>query len=73
MTTPKPLPPVSLQDQAWFAGVLVLYALVELSFNHRMLELTDVVLSNSDLDGVQLWGRIIAGFGLSMLLLRWLD
>jgi len=73
MTQPKPNPPVSLQDQAWFAGVLVLYALVELSFNHRMLELTDVVLSNSDLDGVQFWGRIIAGFGLSMLLLRWLD
>jgi hypothetical protein len=73
MITPKPLPPVSLQDQAWFAGVLVLYALVELSFNHRMQELTDVVLSNSDLDGVQFWGRIIAGFGLSMLLLRWLD
>ena len=73
MITPNPLPPVSLQDQAWFAGVLVVYALVELSFNHRMLELTDVVLSNSDLDGVQFWGRIIAGFGLSMLLLRWLD
>jgi len=73
MTRPQPNPPVSLQDQAWFAGVLVLYALVELSFNHRMLELTDVVLSNSDLDGVQFWGRIIAGFGLSMLLLRWLD
>ena len=74
MSIPKPLPTVSLQDQAWFAGVLVLYALVELSFNHRMLELTDVVLSNSDLDGVQFWGRIIAGFGLSMLLLlRWLD
>jgi hypothetical protein len=73
MTRPQATPPVSLQDQAWFAGVLVLYALVELSFNHRMLELTDVVLSNSDLDGVQFWGRIIAGFGLSMLLLRWLD
>ena len=73
MSIPKPLPTVCLQDQAWFAGVLVLYALVELSFNHRMLELTDVVLSNSDLDGVQFWGRIIAGFGLSMLLLRWLD
>ena len=73
MSIPKPLPTVCLQDQAWFAGVLVLYALVELSFIHRMLELTDVVLSNSDLDGVQFWGRIIAGFGLSMLLLRWLD
>ena len=72
MTRAHPTTPVSLQDQAWFAGVLVLYALVELSFNHRMLELTDVVLSNSDLDGVQFWGRIIAGFGLSMLL-RWLD
>jgi len=64
MTRAHPTTPVSLQDQAWFAGVLVLYAL---------LELTDVVLSNSDLDGVQFWGRIIAGFGLSMLLLRWLD
>ena len=63
----------SLQDQAWFAAVLVMYALVELSFNHRMLELTDVVLSNPDLDGLQFWGRVIAGFGLSMLLLRWLD
>ena len=73
MTRPQATPHVSLQDQAWFAGVLVLYALLELSFNHRMLELTDVVLSNSDLDGVQFWGRIIAGFGLSMLLLRWLD
>ena len=73
MTNTEPKPPVSLQDQAWFAGVLVLYALVELSFNHRMLELTDVVLSDTDLDGVQFWGRIIAGFGLSMLLLRWLD
>ena len=73
MKQPHPQPPVSLQDQAWFAGVLVLYALVELSFNHRMLELTDVVLSDKDLDGVQFWGRIIAGFGLSMLLLRWLD
>ena len=73
MKQPQPNPSVSLQDQAWFAGVLVLYALVELSFNHRMLELTDVVLSDKDLDGVQFWGRIIAGFGLSMLLLRWLD
>ena len=73
MTRTHPTSPVSLQDQAWFAGVLVLYALVELSFNHRMLELTDVVLSNSDLDGLQFWGRVIAGFGLSMLLLRWLD
>ena len=63
----------SLQDQAWFAAVLVMYALVELSFNHRMLELTDVVLSNPDLDGLQFWCRVIAGFGLSMLLLRWLD
>ena len=73
MTNTEPKPPVSLQDQVWFAAVLVLYALVELSFNHRMLELTDVVLSDKDLDGVQFWGRIIAGFGLSMLLLRWLD
>jgi hypothetical protein len=65
--------PNNLQDQIWFALVLVVYALVELSFNHRMLELTDGVLSNQDLDGLQFWGRLIAGFGMSMLLLRWLD
>lgn len=72
---PSTAPPskANLQDQVWFALVLVVYALVELSFNHRMLELTDVVLSNPDLDGLQFWGRVIAGFGLSMLLLRWLE
>ena len=63
MTNTEPKPPVSLQDQAWFAAVLVLYALVELSFNHRMLELTDVVLSDKDLDGVQFLQECSHGFG----------
>jgi hypothetical protein len=62
-----------MQDHAGFAALLVAYSFVELSFNHRMLELTEVVLSTSDLDGLQFWSRIIAGFGLSMQLLRWLD
>jgi hypothetical protein len=73
MFSPTPHPPARMQDHAWFAVLLVAYAFVELSFNHRMLELTEVLLSADDLDGLEFWGRTIAGFGLSMQLLRWLD
>ena len=73
MASPNHYLPARMQDHAWFAGLLVLYSFVELSFNHRMLELTEVALSVGDLDGLQFWGRLIAGFGFSMQLLRWLD
>lgn len=62
-----------MQEQIWFIGLLGVYSMVELGFNHRMLDLSGGFLSSSELDGLQLWGRVIAGLGLSMLLLRWLD
>jgi len=73
MASPNLHPPARLQDHAGFAALLVAYSFVELSFNHRMLELTEVVLSAGDWDGLQFWGRAIAGFGLSMQLLLWLE
>lgn len=73
MANPNHYASARMQNRAWFALLLVAYSFVELSFNHRMLELTEVVLSTGDVDGLQFWGRIIAGIGLSMQLLRWLD
>ena len=65
MASPNHYPSTRMQDHAWFAGLLVLYSFVELSFNHRMLELTAGVLSARDLDGLQFWGRLIAGLALA--------
>ena len=71
VVAPPPAP--RMQEQIWFIGLLGVYSMVELGFNHRMLDLSGGFLSSSELDGLQLWGRVIAGLGLSMLLLRWLD
>ena len=71
VVAPPPAP--RMQEQIWFIGLLGVYSMVELGFNHHMLDLNGGFLSSSELDGLQLWGRVIAGLGLSMLLLRWLD
>lgn len=63
----------SLHYSFAFACIVGLYALIELSFNHRLLESAGASLSQSEFDGLQTWGRLIAGFGLSMLIVRWLD
>ena len=48
--------------------LLVPYLLVELAFNHRLLTLTAGTLDNDALRGVEVWGRIISGIGLGLLL-----
>lgn len=48
--------------------LLVPYLLVELAFNHRLLTLTAGTLDNEALRGVEIWGRIISGVGLGLLL-----
>ncbi len=48
--------------------LLVPYLLVELAFNHRLLTLTAGTLDNEALRGVEVWGRIISGVGLGLLL-----
>jgi hypothetical protein len=48
--------------------LLVPYLAVELAFNHRLLTLTSGTLDNDALRGVEIWGRIISGVGLGLLL-----
>jgi hypothetical protein len=65
-----------LQSQAWFLALLAAYAVFELSFNHRLLELVgDLQLRASvdQLHGIELWGRVVSGLGLALLLMRCLD
>ncbi|PUE62687.1 hypothetical protein B9Z45_03740 [Limnohabitans sp. 2KL-17] len=62
--------------QLWFLSLLAAYAVFELSFNHRLLELAgDLRLSEAavELNDIELWGRVVSGLGLALLLIRWLD
>ena len=66
----------ALNLQVWFLTVLACYAVLELSFNHRLLELAgDLHLSTTadQLHDIELWGRVVSGLGLALLLMRWLD
>ncbi len=75
MRAPSPVTS-PLNFQPWFLAVLAVYSLVELSFNHRLLELAgDLHLSLSDdqMSQIEIWGRLVSGMGLSLLLMRWLD
>lgn len=68
--------PQTLNSQVWFLTLLVCYAVLELSFNHRLLELAgDLQLSTTrdQLHDIELWGRVVSGLGLALLLMRWLD
>lgn len=65
-----------LNFQPWFLLWLAAYSVVELSFNHRLLELAgDLHLSmtESRMQNIEIWGRLVSGMGLSLLLMRWLD
>jgi hypothetical protein len=66
----------ALNSQVWFLTVLACYAVLELSFNHRLLELAgDLQLTTTpdQLLDIELWGRVVSGLGLALLLMRWLD
>jgi hypothetical protein len=70
------VPNQALNLQVWFLTVLACYAVLELSFNHRLLDLAgDVQLSTTpdQLHDIELWGRVVSGLGLALLLMRWLD
>ena len=50
--------------------------MLELSFNHQLLELAgDLQLKTTpvQLNDIEIWGRIVSGLGLALLLMRWLD
>lgn len=64
-----------LHLQPWFLTLLVAYSVLELSFNHRLLDLTgnpSANLTASDLHGMEIWARVVSGLGLALLLMRWL-
>ena len=66
----------ALHLQPWFLALLAGYAVLELSFNHRLLDLAGDLQLNStptQLHDIELWGRLVSGLGLALLLMRWLD
>ncbi len=66
----------ALNLQPWFLLLLACYTVLELSFNHRLLELAgDLQRSAStvQLNDIEIWGRVVSGLGLALLLMRWLD
>lgn len=66
----------ALNLQPWFLLLLAAYTVLELSFNHRLLELAgDVLLKTTtvQLNDIEIWGRIVSGVGLALLLMRWFD
>lgn len=66
----------SLNSQVWFLTVLACYAVLELSFNHRLLQLAgDLQLTTTpdQLHDIEIWGRVVSGLGLALLLMRWFD
>lgn len=61
--------------QPWFLGLLAGYSVLELSFNHRLLDLAGGValpVSAADLLDIEIWARVVSGLGLALLLMRWL-
>lgn len=66
----------ALNVQPWFLIVLACYAILELSFNHRLLDLAgdlQMKTTPAQLHDIEVWGRIVSGLGLALLLMRWLD
>lgn len=65
-----------LAHQPWFLVLLSAYAVLELSFNHRLLVLAaDPTGADalSSLRAMEQWARVVSGLGLALLLVRWLD
>ncbi|MEN9888566.1 MAG: hypothetical protein RL559_603 [Pseudomonadota bacterium] len=69
-------PPRRLADQPGFWAMLAAYTVLELSFNHRLLEVAGGVQSAdavAQLHSLELWARCVSGAGLALLLMRGLD
>lgn len=61
--------------QPWFLILLACYTVLELSFNHRLLDLAGDLQWRANtvhLDDMEVWGRVVSGLGLALLLMRWL-
>jgi hypothetical protein len=66
----------ALNSRLWFLLLLASYTVLELSFNHRLLELAGDLqwkVTSVQLNDIEIWGRVVSGLGLGLLLMRWLD
>lgn len=66
----------ALNIQPWFLVLLACYTVLELSFNHRLLELAGDLQWRAtplQLNDIEIWGRVVSVLGLGLLLMRWLD
>lgn len=56
----------------WIYGALIpaIYLIVELSFNHQLIEVSSETVSHEVLTGLEFWGRVISGVGLGLALYR---
>lgn len=65
-----------LSRRSWFLCLLALYVVLELSFNHRLLEMAGGQTGNATAtqwQSLEFWARFVSGLGLALLLMRWLD
>ncbi|MBU3725821.1 MAG: hypothetical protein FGM18_09985 [Burkholderiaceae bacterium] len=56
----------------WLFGILIpfVYLVIELAFNHRLVEVTAGTVDNEVLSGLEFWGRMISGVGLGLVFFR---
>ena len=69
--------PVSaLPQRWWFLALLAAYAVLELSFNHRLLEMASSAAGADRakyLSDMEVWARLVSGMGLALVLMRFFD
>lgn len=62
-----------LPVQPWFLVLLAAYAVLEISFNHRLLELPQswhLGVTAGQAQAMEHWARVVSGLGLGLLLMR---
>ncbi len=56
----------------WIYGALIpaIYLIVELSFNHQLIEVSAETVGDDVLTGLEFWGRVISGVGLGLAIYK---
>ena len=58
--------------EAWVFGALipVVYLVLELGFNHRLVGIATTAFDQDTISGLEFWGRVISGVGLGLFVFR---
>jgi len=58
--------------KSWAFGALIpgAYLVLELGFNHRLVEIASLSFDREALAGLEFWGRVLSGIGLGLLVFR---